>query len=421
LRHEAGDRATEEDCLLFHGAAGASGSQRELTYVVEGERYAALDAYISAQPRDERALYARMAWSSVDKNSAVWVTSIPTQHWRAGTAEFREICATYFGMPSPVASALVGQGIFSANGTRRGTCDQFGLKLGSLYLDSKWKDGHDEIKYAIGRALEDLGIGFTAEAHGIFTPCVPPGAQAAARRFMQRDGGRDAGMRQGLIPDLKIDLPTLVDGAASTAALAELKTLHCGRTPANPIGGTTYPTAGDKDVFQGRRRAVLQRATKIQPEREIDARKIDERFCGTARGANGPVLSRLRSFGPIVDLVVGHFGEWSNGIERLLTAAVNDAAPRMRALLGARSTRDSKGRCAWLFRREVAWATLNVNAKLRLERARYVGSDPHTASANRVERERREYSRRATCAWASEAFDRARESQFDPGRFPRAR
>ena len=152
------------------------------------------------------------------------------------------------------------------------------MKLGSLYLDSKWKDGHDEIKYAIGRALEDLGIGFTAEAHGIFTPCVPPGAQAAARRFMQRDGGRDAGMRQGLIPDLKIDLPTLVDGAASTAALAELKTLHCGRTPANPIGGTTYPTAGDKDVFQGRRRAVLQRATKIQPEREIDARKSTRDF-----------------------------------------------------------------------------------------------------------------------------------------------
>ena len=41
-----------------------------------------------------------------------------------------------------------------------------------------------------------------------------------------------------------------------------------------------------------------------------------------------------------------HFGEWNNGIERLLAAAVNDDAPRMRALLGARSTRDSDGRCA---------------------------------------------------------------------------
>jgi hypothetical protein len=45
----------------------------------------------------------------------------------------------------------------------------------------------------------------------------------------------------------------------------------------------------------------------------------------------------------------------------------------MRALFGARSERDSRGRCAWLFRREVAWAVLNTNAKLKIERAEFVG------------------------------------------------
>ena len=166
---------------------------------------------------------------------------------------------------------------------------------------------------------------------------------------------------------------------------------------------------------------MAARAARIQPEREADARKVDEKYCGTQHGADGPVLRRLRSFGPVVPLVVGHFGEWSRGLETLLSVAVADAAPRMRALVDARSDRDSRGRCAWLFRREVAWAVLNVNAKLRLERAEFVGWDAHTAGAQRAERERREASRRATCAWAAAAFERPREGPFASGRFPRER
>ena len=421
MRTEAGNaRISDADCVLKHEAEGARGSQRELTFTVEGRRYEQLEIDISALPLTEEAsTYLRVAWSSCDKNSAIWVTGIPTQHYRAGTAEFREICATYFGMPSPIASAHAGQGIFGKNGRPRGTCDQFGLKLSSLQLDNRWNDGHDEVKFAIARGLEILGVGVEAEAHNIFTSCVPPHARAAAGRFMrgQRpDGGR--GVRQGLIPDLKINLSKLVDGAASTEALGEVKMVHCGRTGNNPVGGSTYPTRGGGNVLLGRCRAVQQRAARIQLERNADARKIDEKFCGTAQGAEGPVLQRLRSFGPIVDLVVGHFGEWSKGIERLLAAAVDDAAPRMSALLDARTIRDSKGRCAWLFRREVAWAALNVNAKLRLERAGFVGWDAHTANSRRAERERRDESRRATCAWASAAFDRAREGPFAQGRFP---
>ena len=33
---------------------------------------------------DEGDLYRRVAWCSVDKNAAVWVTGIPTLHMRAG-------------------------------------------------------------------------------------------------------------------------------------------------------------------------------------------------------------------------------------------------------------------------------------------------------------------------------------------------
>ena len=106
-------------------------------------------------------------------------------------------------------------------------------------------------------------------------------------------------------------------------------------------------------------------------ESSFYARRIDERFCGVQPGTDGPVLDRLRSFGPIVGLVVGHFGEWNDGLERLVSLSCDDAAPRMRALLDARSERDSRGRCAWLFRREGAWAA----PTFRLEIAFSRGSD----------------------------------------------
>ena len=158
------------------------------------------------------------------------------------------------------------------------------------------------------------------------------------------------------------------------------------------------------------------RAGKIQGERVNDARRIDARFCGTQPGDDGPVLDRLRSFGPIVGLVVGHFGEWNDGLERVVSLACDDAAPRMRALFGARSERDSRGRCAWLFRREVAWAVLNANAKLKIERAEFVGWDARTARARHAEEARREHARRQTCAWASAAYERRSDSAHDQSR-----
>ena len=106
----------------------------------------------------------------------------------------------------------------------------------------------------------------TCEVHGVFTPAILPHAQASARRFMQGRRARDGrGARQGLVPDLKVALPRLVDGAAETDALAEVKMLRCGSTTANPIGGSTYATSGDWNVLAGRQRAVMWRAGRSNP------------------------------------------------------------------------------------------------------------------------------------------------------------
>jgi hypothetical protein len=118
-----------------------------------------------------------------------------------------------------------------------------------------------------------------------------------------------------------------------------------------------------------------------------------------------------------VPLVVGHFGEWGPGLYTLASAVAEDAAPRVRALFGARSAADARSRGAWHFRREVAWAGLNANARLKLERAEFVGWDARSANARRGERARYEHARRTECAWAAAAYDRPSER----GAFPRDR
>ena len=395
---------------MLLGAEGASGSQRALTYIVEGARFELLDADIRALGDSDDAKMRKLSWVSVDKNSGIWVSSVPTRHLRAGPAEFKEIVAAYLGLPSPVASSLEGQGIWSRSGTRRGTCDRWGLKLCSLPLDGRFTKAHDRVKFAIARSLKDLGVSHLTEVHGLFTPLIPPGAQSRAALFMRRSVSGNG--KQGLVPDFKVDLESLTDGAAATSKLAELKMLHCGRTGSARIGGTTYWTnGGSRCVFGGRNVAVNARAARLQFERENDARRIDMTFCGTPRGTVGPVLQRLRSFGAILGLVVGHFGEWNDGLELLLRAAANDAAPRMRALFDADSPRQSLGRCAFHFRREVAWAGLNANAALKLERAEFVGWDAASAAAQRDAARERDDAQRARCADTAAARDRASFAQ----------
>jgi hypothetical protein len=219
---------------------------------------------------------------------------------------------------------------------------------------------------------------------------------------------------QGLVPDFIVTAEGLVDGASNTSALAELKLVRAGSTTGNPIGGTTYPTRGVNSVFAARQGAVTRRGGRVQGDRERDARKVDEKFCGTAPGADGPVLRKLRTFGQIVPLVVGHFGEWGPGLYSLSSAVAKDAAPRVRALFGARSAADARSRGAWYFRREVAWAGLNANARLKLERAEFVGWDARSANATRAERARYEHARRADCAWARAAYERPSERRDFP-------
>ena len=63
---------------------------------------------------------------------------------------------------------------------------------------------------------------------------------------------------------------------------------------------------------------------------------------------------------------------------------------------------------------------MNANAKLRLERAEFVGWDARTAGANRAQQARADFAQRERAAWAATGFDRGRQGQYGGERAPRS-
>jgi len=322
-----------------------------------------LDVAITALPNDDQR---KIAWVSVDRNSSIWVASCPSGRNRAGPAAFQEIACRYMGKPSPTASALAGQSIWSMEGVARGVCDPYGIALTSCVLSGDgWRRAHDTIKHAISDTCSTYQVEFTCEVFGLFASCIPQG--------QHRDAlvGAHARGRLGMIPDFRFDgmNELLSDGApvAGTQMLGELKRIN--------QGPTRYPTplVGNSGIYARRQAAVNTRANLLQAEREREARVIDAKFGQTPAGQHGAVHQRLRSYGKILGLVVGHFGEWSKDLNRLVGAIAELGVPRVGHLYTSRGHQAAKAALLLKARRDIAWAGINANAKLLLDRSEWVG------------------------------------------------
>ena len=101
---------------------------------------------------------------------------------------------------------------------------------------------------------------------------------------------------------------------------------------------TRYPAA----VLDTRHAAVSRRASAVHREMHAKARKVDQRWNGTAQGAQGPVERRMLEFGPIGGLVVGAFGEASADVLTLIqrTALFNAERNGLWRCMGASSLED---------------------------------------------------------------------------------
>jgi hypothetical protein len=103
--------------------------------------------------------------------------------------------------------------------------------------------------------------------------------------------------------------------------------------------------------------------------------KIDHEFFQTPAGQVGPMQARGLTFCetggvPFAALVVGAFGEWSEGLTTLVADLANMGARELQGRMGAPSQQQARNTLMWKMRQEIGMCVLRGHAKVIIERAR---------------------------------------------------
>jgi hypothetical protein len=156
--------------------------------------------------------------------------------------------------------------------------------------------------------------------------------------------------RQGAVPDMM-----WVDGEHKK--LGDVKTVG--------LCSTWYP---QRRLRGARGQCVRERANAVHKTIVRQAKQLDEKYCGIASGAVGPVQRKLLSFGPVVGIVFGAFGEVSEGVRELVKLAARRAAEIHYTDMGAKTIKSAASALRTCFRRELAIANIRAHAHLKLRR-----------------------------------------------------
>jgi len=233
---------------------------------------------------------------------------------------------------------------------------------------------HDEMQDVVLEDVRAAGIAVRTTPRDIFGGVIAPAA-------LEQDRG-------GIVPDCLLDRVRFPQRdrrrrrlrAHSDRHLGDFKMLHRG-------AGTYFAT---RDARSQRAEGVQARARQVQPEYELHARRLDEQQHGVPadavrRGqvAPGPIFSRLRSFGPLVGLVFGSYGEASADVVALRDAVVQRAAEAWRGL-GARSATEARAYLTAYYTREWGFTAARGTARLLLSRVFYVGMSLEQARRERA-------------------------------------
>ena len=103
-------------------------------------------------------------------------------------------------------------------------------------------------------------------------------------------------------------MPRTLPTGGITRSLAELKIIGA--------GPSRYP----RGLASSRDKAVNRRARLLPAEYKHKLSQIDQIYHGTRRGDIGPCVAKFLTFGSMLELVVGAFGEASADLDRVVTA-----------------------------------------------------------------------------------------------------
>ena len=140
------------------------------------------------------------------------------------------------------------------------------------------------------------------------------------RHIRQTRPGRRPAVAQPGQPDPPQQPPPQVRRPNPTGdisrSLAELKVISA--------GPSRYP----RGVASSRDKAADRRARALPAEYRRKLGQIDVGYNGTRPGEVGPCVARLETFGELLELVVGAFGEVSSDMDRVISAMAESRVPQ---------------------------------------------------------------------------------------------
>jgi len=355
-----GDHLREfaDTVVCAESALSPCGLQEELAQQVgllQGRLWA---ARLRAHPDPEACRPARV-FLQRDRNAGQWLLCNPGGGAVMSNADFADAMAEWLCLPVPSCARLVG----AAVGATSYVVDAHGDGVMSARLPGDgWRAVHDAYKLELASLCRWAALEVDAEVVDLFSADLPQDrfVQWSEATVAKEKGPATAEAavrrRQGMVPDLRLRV-------AGRETLAEVKTINC---CVSRYGSPRTRKAGYS--------AVGARAAEVAGEYRRKARRLDQELLGVAAGAVGPVQARLESYGEVVPVVFGAFGEVSAGVRRLVDMIVERRLVRV----AGTTDREAKGERSVIVsyvRRRLSLVGARARAQERRKRLAWVGDE----------------------------------------------
>ena len=319
--------------------------QRRLTYERESAWYGGLDArFRGLPPGDQR----RRAWLNVDEWSATWVNAMPQVRLYLEDVEFREVAASYLGLPSPqCVAALAQRPDLRVQGRQ---LDPYGNTLTSVTMPGKaWDMAHSNIQRTIAADIAQLGIPIEVECRNKVNSWMPHAFRT------QVDNHTAQGQRPltGVIPDMAVRLEW--KGAPTREQLLDVKRIH--------VNPSNYPN-NQRDALA----PVKAREQKVHNEYVHKLRKLDQKYGGVSAGECGPMEAQLLTYPPVRGLAFGAFGEVGPNVKALVSAVAEEGKAGVMSRTGIADADVALSTIKWRLRSHWAMTAMRESARVKIAR-----------------------------------------------------
>ena len=391
---QAGLNLKSKEAMARHSDDGNQKQfeQKQYTELIEDHIAIGLRADFAAlQPNDMR----KIAFFSANQSSRHFLFTPPFPGCELDADEFGVIAARYYGAVCPACAPHVGMRIRAKNSDANGQAlDAYGKALVNANVgDGLWTKRHNALLLAISAELNFINNVHQTDAYGVFEGKFGDGSAEAgilAEAFFAGDQRR----KQGCVPDIHLD-PHEVPGIriVEKPTLFELKQVNLVQLyyQVNAWKNQCHAVQRRADSVHGDYLKALHNADRAAgtpcPHALLESRKCARGDNNLPHGVGGGEAHLLAKFGIVNALVFGHFGEFNDGLMKLVKSISESVAKQHHRKLGFKSEMAGRSRAKAGVMRRLSMVALRATARHVLRGLAVVGpSCIHQHNARRTAR-----------------------------------